>query len=257
MATDSLGTDSPPLLARKIPTINLSQFNNKSLKQLKILNKSVFPSDYPDRFYENIIEEPDMTQWAYVNDLFVGSVTMRLFEETSDLRMISLAVLPAYRRIGVGTKLLTHVVEHTKTLKINNIQISVYVPEENEAAICFFSKHCFKITDKSPNFFDPDVYPNPTGCLMTLKITLVLTVHGYDSGEIEVKIKRTTYLHELMKAYCKQKSVSFKSVHFFYKDKRISPDQTAYSLGMDDGDSISSRGMFFFFSFHSPPPTRH
>ncbi|KAI3769151.1 hypothetical protein L6452_00251 [Arctium lappa] len=68
-----------------------------------------------------------------------------------------------------------------------------------------------------------------------------LKVKGQD-GNIEVifRIKRSTRLQKLMKAYCDRRSVDVNSIAFMFHGRRLRTEQTPHQLEMEDGDEIDA-----------------
>eukprot|EP01129_Flabellula_baltica_P008318 TRINITY_DN3295_c0_g1_i1.p1 TRINITY_DN3295_c0_g1~~TRINITY_DN3295_c0_g1_i1.p1 ORF type:complete len:145 (-),score=24.66 TRINITY_DN3295_c0_g1_i1:22-456(-) len=59
-------------------------------------------------------------------------------------------------------------------------------------------------------------------------------------GEVYFKIKRWTPLGRLMTVYCQRQGVDPRTVRFIYHGKRITDDQTANDLDMQDEDIIDA-----------------
>lgn len=56
-------------------TSPVQQTNNLSLQ---VLNRAVFPINYPERVYKDVLAFTDVTQLAYHNDVLVGAIACRL-----------------------------------------------------------------------------------------------------------------------------------------------------------------------------------
>jgi ribosomal-protein-alanine N-acetyltransferase len=67
---------------------------------------------------------------------------------SQDGHIISIAVLPQYRRKGIGTQLLQRVM---KTPRIKKVWAEVR--RSNQGAQAFYSKMGFEITDRIPNYY--------------------------------------------------------------------------------------------------------
>ncbi|XP_057248405.1 uncharacterized protein LOC104887712 isoform X2 [Beta vulgaris subsp. vulgaris] len=100
---------------------------------------------------------------AYYNDICVGAIACRL-EKRDDgavrVYIMTLGVLAPYRGLGVGTKLLNHVLE--LSAKQNISEIYLHVQTNNEEAMNFYKKFGFEITDTIHNYYTnitpPDCY---------------------------------------------------------------------------------------------------
>ena len=69
---------------------------------------------------------------------------------------------------------------------------------------------------------------------------LSLRVIGQDGKEVYFKIKSSTKLGKLMKAWCQRQSVSENSVRFIIDGERVNEDDTPESLELEDGDIIDA-----------------
>ena len=59
-------------------------------------------------------------------------------------------------------------------------------------------------------------------------------------AEVFFKIKRSTSLKKLMVAFCDRLGLQFSSVRFTFDGNRITADQTAAQLAMEEGDTIDA-----------------
>jgi len=125
-----------------------------NIKQLKRLNQVIFPVTYNDKFYIDVLEVGELAKLAYFNDIVVGAVCCR--EDKSDgqkrLYIMTLGCLAPYRRLGIGSEMLKHVLkicEQDGTY--DNVYLHVQV--NNESAIAFYDKFDFKIVEKKENYY--------------------------------------------------------------------------------------------------------
>lgn len=129
-----------------------------NLKQLKKLNQIVFPVSYNDKFYKDVLEVGPLAKLgifyllscfyydvslfisnsflisllfvcrleAYFNDIVVGAVCCRidLSESKRRLYIMTLGCLAPYRKLGIGSVLLKHVLDYCE--KDGNFE-SVYL----------------------------------------------------------------------------------------------------------------------------------
>ena len=91
--------------------IDLGDITPHNLKLLKKVNQVVFPVVYHDNFYKDVLEAGELAMLAYCNDIVVGAVCCRIdtSENTRKLYIMTLGCLAPYRRSGIGTKMLEHV----------------------------------------------------------------------------------------------------------------------------------------------------
>jgi ribosomal protein S18 acetylase RimI-like enzyme len=80
------------------------------------VNSVVFPVVYHDKFYKDVLEAGELAKLAYYNDIVVGAVCCRV--DTSPeaggarkLYIMTLGCLKPYRRLGIGTTMLNHVLD--------------------------------------------------------------------------------------------------------------------------------------------------
>ncbi|KAM7459446.1 hypothetical protein LguiA_036440 [Lonicera macranthoides] len=177
---------------REVP-ITLDGVREKNLMQLKKLNAALFPVRYNDKYYADALASGEFTKlakWqcggpfdfgaiklsgtlyfmdssrivAYYSDIYVGAIACRLEKkEGGSVRVyiMTLGVLAPYRGLGIGTKLLNHVIDLCS--KQQNIsEIYLHVQTNNEDAINFYKKFGFEITDTIHNYYTnitpPDCY---------------------------------------------------------------------------------------------------
>eukprot|EP00450_Noctiluca_scintillans_P003172 CAMPEP_0194501332 /NCGR_PEP_ID=MMETSP0253-20130528/22507_1 /TAXON_ID=2966 /ORGANISM="Noctiluca scintillans" /LENGTH=95 /DNA_ID=CAMNT_0039343295 /DNA_START=49 /DNA_END=336 /DNA_ORIENTATION=- len=65
-----------------------------------------------------------------------------------------------------------------------------------------------------------------------------LKVKDQQGSEVQFKIKKSTPLRKLMDAYCSRLGLQASQVRFMVDGERISPDDTADKLGLEDEDLI-------------------
>ncbi|KAK6912656.1 GNAT domain [Dillenia turbinata] len=143
--------------------ISLDGVRDKNLMQLKKLNTVLFPVRYNDKYYTDALSSGEFTKLAYYSDICVGSIACRLEKKESGavrVYIMTLGVLAPYRGLGIGTKLLTHVLDLCS--KQNISEIYLHVQTNNEDAINFYKKFGFEITDTIQNYYTnitpPDCY---------------------------------------------------------------------------------------------------
>ncbi|CAO2815997.1 unnamed protein product [Amaranthus hypochondriacus] len=144
-------------------TISLDGVRDKNVMQLKKLNVTLFPVRYNDKYYVDALASGDFTKLAYYSDICVGAIACRLEKRddgTVRVYIMTLGVLAPYRGLGVGTKLLNHVLELSS--KQNISEIYLHVQTNNDEAINFYKKFGFEITDTIQNYYTnispPDCY---------------------------------------------------------------------------------------------------
>ncbi|CAA2933524.1 N-alpha-acetyltransferase 50 [Olea europaea subsp. europaea] len=91
---------------------------------------------------------------AYYNDICVGSIACRLEKKEGGairVYIMTLGVLAPYRGLGIGTKLVSYVLD--LCAKQNIGEIYLHVQTNNEDAINFYKKFGFEITETIQNYY--------------------------------------------------------------------------------------------------------
>ena len=125
---------------------------------LRVLNRTILPVQYKDKFYRDVIGYPEeVRQMAYKGDNVVGAVCCRVEDHPSGsgkrLYVMTLGVLAAYRGYQVGTQLLEHVLDHAAKEMREVKSVYLHVHTANEDAVSFYSKFGFKVTETIPNYY--------------------------------------------------------------------------------------------------------
>ncbi|GFS30198.1 n-alpha-acetyltransferase 50 [Nephila pilipes] len=102
--------------SKKSGKIELGDVTPHNIRQLKRLNQVVFPVSYNDKFYKDILVAGELAKLAYYNDIVVGAVCCRVdaFDNSRKLYIMTLGCLAPYRRLGIGTKMLEHILNYVK-----------------------------------------------------------------------------------------------------------------------------------------------
>ena len=132
---------------------------NKDIPSVMDINETTLPENYPFFFYEQILERyPDSFTLAYLVDdpsKIVGYVMWRVergpsaygLEYTKKGHLVSLAVLPEYRRIGVANAILEKSMKVVAKSKVTEYVLEVRV--SNMGAVNLYRKghqfECMKI----------------------------------------------------------------------------------------------------------------
>ncbi|KAF4653779.1 hypothetical protein FOL47_010291 [Perkinsus chesapeaki] len=175
----------------------LVDLTDKNIGQVRLLNELTFPVRYGDHFYEGILTYKDnggFVKLAYMCDVLVGSIACRVMpidpkDATKGMKMyiMTLSVLPMYRRCGVATTLLKSLEEEllnrresmraereAKARSASHhhgqhnhadegftgqvVKISLDVQINNVSAIGFYQKHGFTKVAEVPGYY-PDLDP--------------------------------------------------------------------------------------------------
>jgi len=139
--------------------MELGDVTHHNIKQLKRLNQVIFPVNYNDRFYKDVLEAGELAKLVYFSDIVVGAVCCRVEGLTEPngvtrrrLYIMTLGCLPAYRRLGLGTLMLEHVFKLCK--RDGNIDsIYLHVQVNNDDALAFYKKFGFEIVELAKNYY--------------------------------------------------------------------------------------------------------
>ncbi|PIN18408.1 putative N-acetyltransferase [Handroanthus impetiginosus] len=141
--------------------ITLEGLRDKNLVKLKAVNNAIFSIQYSDEYYSDAVASGEFSKLAYYCDVCVGSITCRLemnLDGVPCVYIMTLGVLAPYRRLGVGTTLLNHVLG--LCTKYNFGMAYLHVQKDNEYAINFFKKLGFAITDTIKNYYMSSTSPD-------------------------------------------------------------------------------------------------
>ncbi|CAN6464273.1 unnamed protein product [Victoria cruziana] len=148
---------------RESNSISLDGVRDKNVMQLKKLNTALFPVRYNDKYYADALSSGEFSKLAYYSDICVGAIACRLEKKDGTIRVyiMTLGVLAPYRGLGIGTRLLKHVLELCANEQ-NIAEIYLHVQTNNDEAIAFYKKFGFEITDTIMNYYTnitpPDCY---------------------------------------------------------------------------------------------------
>jgi len=135
-------------------TTELGDLTVHNIKQLKRINEVVFPVVYNDKFYKDILEVGELAKLAYFNDIVVGAVCCR--EDRNDqqkrLYIMTLGCLAPYRRLGIGTVMLEHILRICEADGTYN-NVFLHVQVNNTGAISFYERFGFKIVEEKENYY--------------------------------------------------------------------------------------------------------
>ncbi|KAL3697084.1 hypothetical protein R1sor_011160 [Riccia sorocarpa] len=151
--------------------VSFDTVRDKNLMQLKKLNLSIFPVTYQDKFYTDALSSGDFTKLAYYADLCVGCIACRLEKKEGGggvrLYIMTLGVLAPYRRMGIGSKLLKKTLEQCEQSESPIVEVYLHVQTNNDAAIEFYKKFDFEITEEIKNYYK---HIEPPDCFVLSKI---------------------------------------------------------------------------------------
>lgn len=134
--------------------IELGDVTPHNIKQLKLLNQVVFPVSYNDKFYKDVLEAGELAKLAYYNDVVVGGVCCRIdvSEGHRRLYIMTLGCLAPYRRLGIGSKMLEHVLNYVQN-DANFHCIFLHVQVSNDSALEFYRNFGFEVVETKKHYY--------------------------------------------------------------------------------------------------------
>lgn len=138
--------------------IDLGDITHHNLKLLKKVNQVVFPVVYHDKFYKDVLEAGELAKLAYYNDIVVGAVCCRVdMSEDGNvskrrLYIMTLGCLAPYRRLGIGSRMVDHVMEIVEQ-DGNFDSVFLHVQVNNEGAIRFYQNFGFDIVETKEQYY--------------------------------------------------------------------------------------------------------
>ena len=109
--------------------------NHTNVEQLKILLERSLPVTYQKNFYDRLLDYSRYSRLAYYKDVLIGAITCKEdFErdendkktESFGVYLMTITVLKAYRRYGLGSKMLEDTLKHYKEdTELNTIFLDV------------------------------------------------------------------------------------------------------------------------------------
>eukprot|EP00897_Mesotaenium_endlicherianum_P003622 jgi/Mesen1/3288/ME000191S02429 len=144
--------------------VSFDSVRDKNVMQLRKINAALFPVSYQEKFYKDAVLAGEYAKLALCGDIHVGAIATRLEKkETGGQRayIMTLGVLAPYRRRGIGSKLLRHVLslcEQDPSVE----EIYLHVQTSNDEALEFYKKFGFQVTGTIERYYrriqPPDCY---------------------------------------------------------------------------------------------------
>lgn len=143
---------------------------------------------YSERFYNELIKDSEpkrkILKFAFYNGFSVGAVCARIedheaIEGCAKLYIMTINVLAAYRRRGIASILLKHVLDEVSKDE-TIIEVYLHVQTSNQDAKVFYTSHGFQEVDKISNYYrniePPDAY------LLKISLREGHTLTSYDTA---------------------------------------------------------------------------
>ena len=145
--------------------VSLRPIDENNVGTLRVLNRAILPVQYKNKFYRDILQVPEeLRKMAYHDASVVGAVCCRVEQSNSEeeapdkLYIMTLGVLAAYRNLGVGSKLLKHIL--LTAAKMPDIgQIYLHMHTQNVDGLRFYKRFGFQITKTIKGYYTNRVVP--------------------------------------------------------------------------------------------------
>ena len=137
------------MLAAEVPGLQLVRIDKSNLKNLRLLNASILPIHYTAKFYQNVLQNPDLSRLALWNEKYVGMVCCKI--DSDVLYIMTLGCLVLYRRKKIGTSLLNFVLELSRAENCRAIHLHVH--SSNDEAVQFYEKFGFSVKETIENYY--------------------------------------------------------------------------------------------------------
>ncbi|MFX1513555.1 MAG: GNAT family N-acetyltransferase [Promethearchaeota archaeon] len=136
------------------------QFSMGDLQEVITINRICLPENYPRSFFTHVYSSaPEAFRVATVGTKVVGYVMARLEDSVNIFKrgrkkkghIISVAVLPQYRRKGLAKRMLIECLEVLE--KINAVECYLEVRESNSSAISLYEQLDFVKARVIPRYY--------------------------------------------------------------------------------------------------------
>lgn len=144
-----------------IQNYSLRRFNPADLDQVININRICLPENYAAYFFiDTFNSQPETFIVSEIQGRVVGYIMCRLEHGFSDLRklrfakkghIVSVAVIPDFRRMGIGYALVTEALTALNRLDVDECYLEVRI--NNDPAITLYRKMGFEITRTIPHYY--------------------------------------------------------------------------------------------------------
>jgi len=138
-------------MRKKNINIKLRRARKEDLDSIQRIESLSFKNPYPPYYTKALIESlSDVSLVAEVEDKIVGYIFSRI-EYGKVGHIITIAVDPEYRRMGIGERLMREVLNILKELGCQSVYLEVRI--SNEPAINLYKKLGFVIKKRVPKYY--------------------------------------------------------------------------------------------------------
>ena len=140
---------------------SLRQFNTRDLESVIEINRTCLPENYASFFFMDTFQNcPSAFRVAEVGTRTVGYIMCRIEHGFSDVKrlkfvrkghIISIAVMPEFRRAGIASELVKQALNALQEMKADECYLEVR--ETNETAIELYEKLGFSMARRVPHYY--------------------------------------------------------------------------------------------------------
>ena len=140
---------------------SLRQFNTNDLESVIEINRTCLPENYASFFFLDSYQScPSAFRVAEVGTRIAGYIMCRIEHGFSDIKrlkfvrkghIISVAVLPEFRRGGIASELVKQALSALRAMKADECYLEVR--ETNDTAIKLYEKLRFSLARKVPHYY--------------------------------------------------------------------------------------------------------
>jgi len=135
--------------------VQFGDLTEKNIGQLRLLNEALYPVNYQDKFYKDVLNQGELAQYVYFRDLLVGAICARVEPQddmTFKMYILTLGVLEPYRRLGIGSRMVDYIVGKARE-QPDVKEIYLHVQVGNDSAVDFYRKHGFEQGESIPDYY--------------------------------------------------------------------------------------------------------
>eukprot|EP00916_Digyalum_oweni_P002537 GHVL01004648.1.p1 GENE.GHVL01004648.1~~GHVL01004648.1.p1 ORF type:complete len:161 (+),score=23.86 GHVL01004648.1:100-582(+) len=135
--------------------VDFGDITIKNVEALRRILDQCLPITYGKGFYEQVLSNKNLATYAFVRDLIVGAICCRLEPcgvGQKRLYIMTIGVLNAYTRNGIGAQLLEWAVKIAKENNAAEIRLHVWV--ENKSAVEFYKKFNFEVVETQEDYYN-------------------------------------------------------------------------------------------------------
>lgn len=137
-------------------TLAFAPITAKNVGQLRVLNRVCFPLSYHEPFYARVLSAECAPLSFYAcdgGDVPVGAISCRPEDGGARVYIMTLCVLQAYRRLGVGAALLEELLRRVRAAQPRAREIALHVHTPNDGAVAFYQHYGFETVETVPDYY--------------------------------------------------------------------------------------------------------